>query len=130
MTADAAHITATGDTPVDHLGWARQAALAAGGKLGHDTVIIDVGDVLAVTDHFVVTGGSTTRQVRAIVEEVEARVAEAGGPRPVRIEGAGSYEWVLMDYGGFVVHVLTDEKRAFYDLERLWADRPTSAVPS
>src|SRR5690606_31603273 len=104
--------------------WAVLAARAADDKLGVDTVVIDVGDVLAVTDLFVITNGSNPRQVKAIVEEVERKIAEAGGPRPLRVEGLDTLEWVLLDYGPFVVHVFDTEQRAFYRLERLWGDRP------
>ena len=104
------------------------AVTAASEKLGHDSMIIDVGDVIGVTDYFVVTAGSTTRQVRAIVDEVEEQLTHGAAIKPVNVEGSDYYEWVLMDYGGFMVHVLTDEQRAFYDLERLWADCPTPTL--
>jgi ribosome-associated protein len=55
---------------------------------------------------------------------VEEQLTEAGGPKPRRIEGLDTMDWVLMDYGDFVVHVLTAEARAYYELERLWGDRP------
>jgi len=112
----------------DYLGLVRMAVTAASEKLGHDSVIIDVGDVIGVTDYFVVTAGSTTRQVRAIVDEVEEQLTHGAAIKPVNVEGSDYYEWVLMDYGGFMVHVLTDEQRAFYDLERLWADCPTPTL--
>ena len=112
------------DLLTDYLACARLAASAAADRLGHDTVLIAVGDILAVTEIFVITGGSTSRQVRAIVDSIEDQVAAAGGPKPYRVEGNDVHEWVLMDYGGFVVHVLVDERRSFYDLERLWADCP------
>jgi len=110
------------DPDVDPRRWALEAAHAADGGLGRDTVVIDVGDVLAVTDLFVVTSGANARQVRAIVDDVEEFVALAGGPRPVRVEGRDTRQWVLMDYAGFVVHVFDEETRAHYDLERLWSD--------
>ena len=80
--------------------------------------------MLAVTEYFVITNGENARQVRAIVDEVEKKVAEAGGPKPLRVEGLDALEWVLLDYGSFVVHVFTAEQRAFYKLERLWSDCP------
>ncbi|RMH73348.1 MAG: ribosome silencing factor [Actinomyces sp.] len=116
-----ARVTAPG---ADARHWAEVAATAADDKLAVDTVILDVGDVLAVTDLFVITSGTNPRQVRAIVDEVEARVAEQGGPRPVRVEGRDTREWVLLDYGAFVVHVFDEKTRAHYQLERLWGDRP------
>ena len=104
--------------------WARAAALAADDKKAEDTIVIDVGDVFAVSDFFVITSGTNPRQVAAIVEGVEEDLKLAGGPSPVRVEGAEEREWVLMDYGAFVVHVFHQEQRDFYQLERLWSDRP------
>ena len=100
------------------------AARAAAAKKGEDPVILEVGEVLAITDAFVITSGSNPRLVRSIAEEVEARVAEECGPRPLRVEGLDDARWVLLDYGDFVVHVFLDEVRRYYDLERLWRDAP------
>jgi ribosome-associated protein len=100
------------------------AARAADAKSGEDTVVLSMGELLGVTDAFVITSGRNTRQVRTIVDEVERRVAEAHGLRPVRVEGRGDLSWVLMDYGDFVVHVFLDEARGFYDLEHLWSAAP------
>lgn len=104
--------------------WCEVAAQAAASKKGDDTVILDVGEVLAITDSFVITSAPNDRLVRAIAEEIERRVKEEGGPAPRRIEGRREAEWVLLDYGDFVVHVFLEETRRFYDLERLWADAP------
>ena len=104
--------------------WCVTAARAADDKKGEDTVILQVGQVLAITDAFVITSGANARQVRTISEEVEEKVKVGGGPAPLRIEGLDDARWVLMDYGDFVVHVFLDEVRRFYDLERLWADAP------
>ncbi|HEY4946710.1 MAG TPA: ribosome silencing factor, partial [Acidimicrobiales bacterium] len=64
----------------------------------------------------------TSRQVRAIVDEVELQVKGLGGRSPLRVEGLSDAHWVLMDYGEFLVHVFLDEAREFYDLEHLWID--------
>jgi ribosome-associated protein len=104
--------------------WCQIAARAAAAKKGEDTIILEVGRVLAITEAFVITSGANARQVRTIAEEVEAKLKEAGGPSPLRIEGLDDARWVLLDYGDFVVHVFLDEVRRFYDLERLWADSP------
>ena len=100
------------------------AAAAADERKGAGTVVIDVGDVLVVTDLFVITHGNNARQVRSISEGVEESVRAAGGPSPVRIEGADDRQWVLLDYGSFVVHVFDAERRDLYQLERLWGDCP------
>ena len=100
------------------------AARAAAAKKGEDPVILEVGQILAITDAFVITSGTNPRQVRTIAEEVEARVAAECGPKPLRTEGLDDARWVLLDYGDFVVHVFLDEVRRYYDLERLWSDAP------
>jgi ribosome-associated protein len=102
--------------------WATTAARAASDKQGRDTVVLAVGRVLAITDAFVITSGANPRQVHTIAEEVEGRVKRVGGPAPLRIEGMQDARWVLMDYGDFVVHVMLEEARDFYALERLWGD--------
>ena len=104
--------------------WARHAARAADDKLGRDTIIIAVGEVISVTDFFVISSAQTSRQVRAIAEEMEEQLTILDGPKPLRVEGRTDHRWVLMDFGGFVIHILDDEYRAFYDLERLWSDCP------
>ena len=86
-----------------------------------------MGGLLVVTDAFVVTSGHNTRQVKTIVEEIEAQVKRQIGRSPLRIEGLGDLHWVLMDYGDVVVHVFMEETRELYDLERLWGDAPRVA---
>jgi ribosome-associated protein len=102
--------------------WCTIAARAAWEKGGEDTIVLSVGKVLVITDAFVITSGSNPRQVRTIAEEVEERLKRSGGPAPLRIEGLDDARWVLMDFGDFVVHVMLDEVRGFYQLDRLWAD--------
>ncbi len=105
------------------------AARAAESKGGADTVVLVMGDLLSVTEAFVVTSGANVRQVRTIVEEVERQVKVAGGPGPDRIEGLSDARWVLMDYGDVLVHVFLDEARTFYDLEHLWSGAPRFPWP-
>ncbi len=113
---------------LDHVRqWCVAAARAADAKQGHDTLVLGVGDLLAITDAFVITSGANSRQVRTIAEEIEEQVKRAGGPAPRRIEGLDDARWVLMDFGDFVVHVFLGEAREFYELERLWADAETWA---
>ena len=103
---------------------ARTAARAAASKGGEDTLVIEVGHVLAICDAFVLTSGRNHRQVKTIAEEVEAQVKAAGGGAPLRAEGREHGEWVLLDFGDFAVHVFLDEVRRYYQLERLWTDAP------
>jgi ribosome-associated protein len=106
--------------------WAQLAARAAAAKTDEETIVLDVGNVLSIVGHFVITGGRNARQVKAIAEEIETKVSEAGGRKP-RTEGYNALEWVLLDYGDFVVHVFRSETRSYYDLERLWSDVPRIA---
>jgi ribosome-associated protein len=103
---------------------ATAAARAAADKLGSHTVILAMGDLLAVTDAFVVTSGRNPRQVRTLVDEVEWQVKDSTGRAPHSVEGLRDLQWVLMDYGDFVVHVFHEETREYYDLERLWGNAP------
>jgi ribosome-associated protein len=104
--------------------WALAAADAADDKVGSRTVVIEVAEVIALTDYFVITSGANTRQVRAIAEAIEDKLARLGGPKPLRIEGRDEFRWLLMDYGPFVVHVFEQRARDYYDLDRLWGDQP------
>jgi ribosome-associated protein len=107
--------------------WPVLAAQAAASKKGVDPVVLSVGDVLAITDSFVIVSATNTRQVRSIAEEIELQIRDAGGPSPLRIEGLDDLHWVLVDYGEFVVHVFLQETRDYYELERLWSDVPRIA---
>ena len=86
--------------------------------------MLEVAEVLALCGWFVIASAANEPQVKAICDEVEAQIDQAGGPKPRRIEGLQDRLWVLMDYGDVVVHVFQHEQREFYDLERLWADVP------
>jgi ribosome-associated protein len=100
------------------------AAAAASAKKGEDIVALDVGDILSITDAFVITSATNTRHVRTIVEEIERAMKEHASAPPTSVEGLDDATWVLLDYGDIVVHVFLDETRAYYELERLWADAP------
>jgi ribosome-associated protein len=106
---------------------ALEAARAADEKTGVGTVVLAMGDLLGVTDAFVITNGRNSRQVRTLVEEVERRVKEVSGRSPRAVEGLRDLRWVLMDYGDFLVHVFDEETRPYYDLEHLWGDAPRVA---
>ena len=100
------------------------AARAADDKKAEDVVVLDVGETLSITDAFLIASAGNTRLVATIAESIEAAVKAAGGPGPIATEGLEEANWVLLDFGGFVVHVFLDETRRYYDLERLWADAP------
>ncbi|WP_168583679.1 ribosome silencing factor [Gephyromycinifex aptenodytis] len=105
---------------------AQIAATAAHDKLATDIVAVDVSTHLALTDIFVIASAPSDRQVVAIVDNVEEQMRKAG-MKPLRREGERGGHWVLLDFGDIVVHVMQDEDRVFYQLERLWKDCP--AVP-
>jgi len=98
------------------------AARSADDKQGRDIVVLDVGDVLAITDFFVVIDAPNRRLVRTLVDEIEVSVKALSGRSPVRVEGLKEQQWVLIDYGDVVVHVFLDEVRRFYEIERLYRD--------
>jgi ribosome-associated protein len=105
---------------------ARTAAAAIDDKKGEDVVLLDLSGLLVVTDVFVVASGTSNRHVRSLVEDVEEAL-KAIGRRPLRREGVDYGAWVLLDYGDVVIHVFDKETRAYYELERLWADAPEIA---
>ena len=104
--------------------WAIIAARAADDKLAMNTMVLDVAEIVSITDVFLITAGSNPRMVRAIANNIEAEVVKAGGPKALRTEGNDTFEWVLMDFGGFICHIFDEDHRAYYELERLWGDRP------
>ena len=102
------------------------AARAAADKQAVDVTILDVSGLIVITDCFVICSGTSDRQIKTLVEEVEKAVREIG-ERPVRREGDADARWVLLDYVDVVVHVFAQEEREYYDLERLWSDAPRIA---
>jgi ribosome-associated protein len=105
----------------------RQVALtlaACESKKAESTVVLDMRVATGgFTDYFVITSGGNPRQIQAISDEVELKLAQIG-QRPTHVEGYQQAEWVLLDYVDFVVHVFSDRARKFYDLERLWRSAP------
>lgn len=97
-------------------------AQVADTKKAQDVVILDVGSVLAITDLFVVSTGTSDRHVRTIAEEIQDQLKHLYSRSPLRVEGKDDARWVLLDYGDFIVHVFLEEARNYYDLERLWSD--------
>ena len=105
------------------------AARAASDKLADDILAFDVSDQLVITDAFLLCSAGSDRQVRAIVDEIEDKMREAGA-KPVRREGERDGRWVLLDYVEIVVHVQHAEEREYYALERLWRDCPVIPLPA
>ena len=93
---------------------------------GVDLLVIDVRDMTSITDRMVITSGTSTRHVKSIADTVALKAKQAGFS-PLGVEGAQAAEWVLIDLGDVVVHVMTPAIREFYALEKLWAvvgDKP------
>jgi ribosome-associated protein len=100
------------------------AAAAVLEKKAEDVVALDVRQACSFTDYLLLVSGTNQRQVIAIVDAV-LEALRADHLRPDHLEGYPKREWILLDYGSFIVHVFTPRTRSFYDLERLWgqADR-------
>jgi ribosome-associated protein len=94
-------------------------------KLAGETVVLDLRTLVDSFDALVVTSGRNDRQVRAICEEIERRVALALDVKPLRVEGLTDAEWVALDYGDVIVHVFQEAAREYYDLEHLWSAAPS-----
>ncbi|HLL70543.1 MAG TPA: ribosome silencing factor [Pyrinomonadaceae bacterium] len=105
------------------------ALRAASDKKAHDLVVIDLRPVATFTDYFMIASGTNVRQVQAIADEITERLKREG-TRAARIEGYQTAEWVLVDYGDFIVHIFEDKARRFYDLERLWREGVRVRLPA
>ena len=97
------------------------AARALEEKKANDVKILKTTEQTVLADYFVICNGTSSTHIKALVDEVDKKLSEAGEP-PIRREGLRSDIWVLMDFGCVIVHVFTDEARKFYNLERLWSD--------
>ncbi len=97
------------------------AVAAALDKKASDIVVLDLRHTPAFTDFFVVCSGQNSRQVKAIADNIEDTLRQAG-VRPAHVEGYDRAEWILMDFFTLIVHVFAPQKRDFYGLERLWGD--------
>ena len=100
---------------------AKEIAKILDSKKGHDIKILKVRDLTVLADYFVIASGGSTTQVGALFDEVDFQMGKAG-VQPLRVEGASTRNWVLLDYGDVVVHIFYPEAREFYQLEHLWAD--------
>jgi ribosome-associated protein len=105
----------------------RIAARAASEKKATDLVVLDLRNAASFTEYFLICTGASTRQVQTVSNAVEETLLKSG-KRPLHIEGYSSAEWILLDYGDFIVHVFSAASRRFYDLERLWRDAPRVEV--
>lgn len=115
-------------TPAAPSNWLA-AAQAAEDKKAENLRVLDLRDITSFTEFFVVCTGTNQRQNQAISDEVYARLKDLG-ELPISVEGYDHAEWVLMDYGDFIVHVFSEEARKYYDIERLWRDAKQVEIPA
>lgn len=100
---------------------AKIAVKALDGKKGQDIRLIKIYAVSTLADYMVIAAGTNSTQIKAMAEEVEYKLDEAG-VSVSHIEGHRNDSWILLDYVDVIVHVFSEEAREFYDLERLWQD--------
>jgi ribosome-associated protein len=105
------------------------AVRCAADKKATDMVALDLRQIASFAEYFIIASGANQRQVQAISDEIEEQLKKQLASRPVRVEGYSSAEWVLMDYGDFIVHIFNKDAREFYDLERLWRDANRVELP-
>jgi ribosome-associated protein len=101
----------------------RTAARAAADKKAFQIVALEVTELTSYTDTLLICSAASERQVAAISDEVQRKLKETGR-RPLHVEGERRSDWVLLDYGEFVIHVFTEDRRAYYGLDGLWGDAP------
>jgi ribosome-associated protein len=107
----------------------RLAVEAAQNKKAAGITVLDLSGIAAFTEYFVICTGFSTPQVQAICTEIEGQLHKTLGRSPEHREGHRSVEWALLDFGGFVVHVFSEQARRYYDLERLWRMAPKLDIP-
>lgn len=105
------------------------ALKAASEKKAYDVVALDLRQIASFTEHFLIFSGANQRQVQAIADGIEEDLKAKLKNRAIRIEGYRTAEWVLMDYGDFVVHIFEKKARETYDLQRLWRDAKRIELP-
>ena len=106
------------------------AIQCASEKKAFDLVALDLRDIASFTEFFIIASGANQRQVQAIADEINEQLKKQLGSKAVRIEGYTSGDWVLLDYGDFVVHIFDKDAREFYDLTRLWHDAKKVTIPA
>lgn len=106
------------------------AIMCAAEKKASNIRVLDLREIASFTEFFVIATGANQRQVQAITDEINEQLKKQLSAKAIRIEGYASGEWVLLDYGDFIVHVFDKDARDFYDLERLWLDAKKVEVPA
>ena len=96
-------------------------------KKASDIKIFDVKSITTITDYFIMCSANSDPQSKAICDNIE-RTLRKKGMKPINIEGKNKFDWVLMDYTYFIVHIFSNDKRGYYNLDRLWADAKITKV--
>ncbi|GAB5407777.1 MAG: ribosome silencing factor [Balneolaceae bacterium] len=91
-------------------------------RKAQDIVVLDVSEQTTLTDYFIICSGNSDTQIKAIADSVEEELLEKAGEKAWKKEGLQARSWIILDFINTVVHVMSKEKRAFYDLERMWND--------
>ncbi len=117
-------ITQTTEAQDDPLDLAHRILEIFEEKQAEDLVLLDMRPVTLIADYFLISTTTSARQSRAVVDEVTTRIKKEMGTTPLGVHGHPESGWIIMDYGSVVVHVFDPERRAYYDLEGLWADAP------
>jgi ribosome-associated protein len=101
-----------------------EAVRAAEEKQAHDARVLDLREITTFADYFVILSGTNTRQIQAISDEIHQHLKKLG-EMPNSMEGYDNADWILMDYGDYLIHIFSEKARLYYDLERLWRDAKT-----
>lgn len=107
---------------IDSKQLAENIAVLLDKKKAHDVKILRVTEKTVIADYFVIAGGTSSTQVKALADEVEYQMGTNDGIKPVNVEGRGTGGWILLDYENVLVHVFDPKMREFYNLEKLWAE--------
>ncbi len=105
------------------------AIKCASDKKAFDLTALDLREIASFADYFIIAGGANTRQVQAISDEINEQLKKQLNVKVLRIEGYNTGEWILLDYGDFIVHIFEEKAREFYDLARLWRDAKKVEIP-
>ena len=108
----------------------RLAIRSADEKKAINMLALDLREIASFTEFFFIASGANQRQVQAIADEITEQLKAQHKRRPIRVEGYNKAEWVLLDYGDFVIHLFDKDAREFYDLERLWRDARRVELPT
>ena len=101
-----------------------EAVRAAEEKQARNIRVLDLREVTSFADYFVIASGANSRQIQAVADEIHQRLKKLG-EMPNSMEGYDNADWILMDYGDYLIHIFSEKARLYYDLERLWRDAKT-----